>query len=185
VQLGVLVSLGLIAAILHSALKLRLGIPGHSAVLWLTPLLVGRFLSPLAGAASVASTSAAVSLYALGGLSFRWPLALSFGTFWLVGPVLDLYVLFAQRLTHVAGSKALGLVSVALAGVVGNFAHLALKAGFGAIGVHAPGLGLPRGAFEGVTYFAFGLAAGLSAWGLLRLHARRTDLSRHAPPTGG
>ena len=34
--------MGLLAAALHTWVKLRLGLPGFSAVLWLVPLLVAR-----------------------------------------------------------------------------------------------------------------------------------------------
>ena len=171
-QLALLVTLGLVAALLQARCKLRLGIPGHSAVLWLTPLLVARFLSPLTGAASMASTSMGLGLYALDGFSLRWPLLASFGTFWLVGPVLDVFVLATARPARGDGAAAApcgrwGLVLIPLAGLVGNFAHLGLKFATGAIGFHATALGLPRGVLESVTYLVFGLAAGLLAYALL------------------
>jgi len=175
--------LGLTGAVLHTVLKLRLGVPGHAALLWLVPLLIGRGLAPAAGAASVASTSLAAGLFALGGFSLHWPVVLTFGTFWLVGPVLDLYLLFVdgkrsdrvESRLSVAGRWAWLVLPVG--GVAGNFAHLALKLGFGVMRPHAGGMGIPGGYYEAVTYLAFGLAAGVIA------HAAVVPIRRHRSAT--
>ncbi len=192
-QAILLVLLGLAAALLHTALKLRLGIPGHAAILWLVPLLVGRRLTTLAPAGSVASTSLAAGLFAFGGFSLHWPLVLSFGTFWLVGPVLDLYWLFVtgsptgeekgtfsfsaqQPSAPVAGEKVnvpssspgwWRLLVVPMAGVVGNLAHLGWKLAFGVMRSHGSGVGMPGWLYELLCYVAFGLAAGILGYCLL------------------
>jgi hypothetical protein len=179
------VSLGLAAAVLHTCLKLRLGIPGHAAILWLTPLLLARWLAPMTAAASVSSTSTAVGLYCFGGFSLRWPLVLTFGTFWLVGPVLDLYVLLVERMAprrRMGAGSRLGLVLLPLAGVVGNFAHLGLKVLFGTMRPHVARLGLGAGLYEAVTYLVFGLAAGIAAYALARPLLGRAEHDSPADP---
>lgn len=170
-QAAVLGLLGLAGALLHTALKLRLGVPGHAALWWLVPVLIGRGVAPMAAAATVASTGLAVGLFAFGGFSLHWPLVLTFGTFWLVGPVLDLCVLFVAAL-GADGARA-GLTGrwawllLPAAGVVGNFAHLVLKLGFGVMRPHAGELGLPAAAYTAASYLVFGLAAGSLAWAIL------------------
>lgn len=185
VQLGLLSGLGLVSAVLHTFLKLRLGIPGHAAVLWLTPILVGRCLTRLRAGGTVASTSAALGIFALRGLSARWPPMLAVATYWAVGPALDFYVLLVARL--VTGERrlsgAVGLAVAAVGGVVANYAHLASKVGLAVIRPHAPRLGLAPGLYELVTYLVFGLLAGLLAYSL-SLPARRRkpdDAARAAP----
>jgi len=162
------VFLGLVAAFLQTFARLRLGIPGHAALVWLVPVLVARCVARTSGAASISTTSTALGLYAFGGFTLRWPLVVSFGTYWLVGPVLDLYVLLIGGLAARGEGRGarLAWLFVPLAGVVGNYAHLALKLLFGAMGRHAPGLGLPSGLYEAATYLVFGLAAGVVAYGL-------------------
>jgi len=169
VQLVLLSSLGLVSAALHTFLKLRLGIPGHAAVLWITPILVGRCLARMRGAGTVASTSAALGMYVLRGLGTQWPPLLSVATYWAVGPALDFYLLLAQRFAGTGGRRLrglVGLVIMAVAGVVANYAHLASKVGLAVIRPHAPRFGLAAGAYELATYLVFGLVAGLLAFAL-------------------
>jgi len=179
-RLGLLALLGLVSAVLHTWLKLRLGIPGHSAVLWLTPILLARCLAPMTGAATICSTVTTLGMYSFGGFGFRWPVALSFATFWLVGPALDCYAWLTDRLSNSGRQGAgftgrLGIVFVPLAGVVANYAHLASKVGYKVIRPHTPRFGLVPGWYEGVTYFVFGLVAGLVAYGLARPFLRRKE----------
>jgi len=172
-QVGLLVSIGLVAAVLQSFLKLRLGIPGHSSLLWLVPLIAARCLVPLTPAAGISSTSMAMGLYAFGGFNLRWPLVLSFSSYWLVGPVLDLCwvgfgCLFGE--SDRAGSGLRGYVAwvlVPLAGVMGNYAHLIAKLAFGIIRPHGALLGMRGGVLEFVTYLVFGLASGFLALGIV------------------
>jgi hypothetical protein len=173
-QVVLLGGVGVLSAVLVGA-KLRWGIPGHLAILWLTPLLVGRFLAPLGAAATVASTTTALGLYAFGGLSPRWPVVADVATFWAVGPVLDICVLLARAPRGGAERRGTPWAAVrlaawaAVAGVVGNLAHLGSKVLLGVIGPHRPGWGLPSGVYEVVTYAVFGAAAGLVACGAARL----------------
>jgi len=171
--------MGLIAAALHTWVKLRLGLPGFSAVMWLVPLLVARIAARGSAAGSIASTTTAVGLYAFRGFSLRWPLVLAFGTYWLVGPVLDLYVQLLQRRFERAGADPasvaarLVVVWVALAGAVGNFAHLGLKVFFGVIRPHGARFGLSPVLFLLLSYLVFGLAAGVVASGVAWPFVRR------------
>jgi len=171
---SLLTSLGLVSALAATFAKLRLGIPGHSAVLWLVPIVLGRCLVPQRAAGTMASTSAALAMFCLRGFSLRWPLVATFGSFWLVGPALDLYVATIARFvlrSREHGRWPVGLrgaAFAALAGVAGNYAHLALKLLFGAMRPHAPRFGLASGLYEMVTYLVFGLAAGLVAYAVAR-----------------
>jgi hypothetical protein len=123
-------------------------------------------------AGSVTATASAAGLYAFGGFSLRWPMALSFASFWLVGPVLDSYVAVVGRVGGSAdhrrafGRGWAGLVALLLAGVAGNLAHLGGKLALGVLRQHATLWGLPSGVYECVTYCVFGMAAGLVAWGI-------------------
>ena len=190
-QLGVLVSLGLVSAFLHTYAKLRLGIPGHSAVLWITPLLIGRCLAPMRAAGTAASTTTALGLYCLRGFSLRWPVLLSFGTYWAVGPALDFYVLLLDKLvgnpdrTRSVLAGPLGVVFLAVGGVVANYAHLASKVLLAVIRSHTPRFGLAPGLYEMATYLVFGLAAGILAFVLARpLLKRRGAQGKDAQRTG-
>ena len=171
VRVALLISLGLASAALHTWLKLRLGIPGHAAIKWLVPILLARCLVPMRGSASIASTSAAVGLFAFGGLGLRWPALLTWASFWLVGPALDGYTWLVARLAvRREGTRTSSwirtLVLVALAGVVGNYAHLLLKLSFQVMRPHHGRLGLSAGGYVATTYLVFGLVAGVLAWGL-------------------
>ena len=173
VQVGLLVGAGLVAAVLQSFLKLRLGIPGHSSLLWLVPLVAARCLVPLTPAGGISSTSMAMGLYAFGGFSLRWPLALSFGSYLLVGPALDLCWVGFDRLFGESDRAGSGLhgylawVLVPLAGVIGNYAHLLSKLALGIIRPHGVLLGMRGGVLEFVTYLVFGLASGFLALGIV------------------
>ena len=173
-QTAMLIGLGIAGALLHSVLKLRLGIPGHAALLWLVPILLGRGLAPMAAAGTLATTSLASGLLAFGGLGRHWPLAASFGTFWLVGPVLDLCVFsFERGATHPRLTGRWAWLLLPMAGVVGNLAHLALKVAFGAMWAHPGALGLPGWLFESASHAVFGLAAGIVAYAILVPFGRR------------
>jgi hypothetical protein len=181
-DLGVPALLGFAAAVVHTYLKLRLGIPGHAAVLWLTPLLVARAVSMSWGAGTLASTGTAVGLCALGGFGCRFPEVLEFGTYWVVGPVLDLWMQALGGWTRTAeGRRSLlvgpfGVAAMALAGLLANLSHLGSKLGFGVIRVHTPRFGLPPGVYDLVTFTVFGLAAGVLAYVI-----SRPVLKRRAP----
>jgi hypothetical protein len=164
-----LVGLGLAGALLHSVIKLHLGIPGHAAILWLVPILLGRSLAPMAMAGTVATAGLGAGLLAFGGLGGHWPAATTFATFWLVGPVLDLCA-FSLEPDGGARPRLTGRwawVLLPLGGLVGNFAHLALKVALGAMWAHPGALGLPGWLFELSTYTVFGLAAGAIAYAIL------------------
>ena len=181
--------LGLVSAGLHTWVKVRTGVklPGHSAVLWLTPLLIGRALASLRGAGTVAATSTAVGLCFFGGLSLRWNVVADFGAFWLVGPALDLYTgllsRVAERTKHVALrlSGPLAFVWLPLAGLVGNYARLAAKLSCRIIRPHPARLGLPPGVFEFATYLVFGLVAGALAYGLILPLLKRRRIVEDRP----
>jgi len=169
--------LGLLAAALHVFARMRLGIPGHSALLWLTPVLAARRLGRTGVTGTLAATTAAAGMAAFGGFGLRWPLFLEFGTFWLVGPVLDLAAL-ALRRGGKRPSGGLSAPAMLLLGLAANWAHLALKVFHGVIRLHAPRLGLAPRLYEVVTYAVFGVIAGVLAYGLTRpLPARRRGRS--------
>jgi hypothetical protein len=180
-DLGLPVLLGFIGALLQSCIKLHILVPGHAAVLWVTPLLVARALSASSAAGSVASTSTALGMCALGGFSLRLPLVLNFGTFWLVGPILDLFTLALGRWTRTAEQRRsllagpLGLLVLPAAGLVVNLAHLALKLAAGVPPRAGQGLGLGGGLGHGARRAAAAAAEGLSSgWPPVGLYALAT-----------
>ncbi len=154
-DLGIPALLGIVGALLQSCIKLHLRMPGHAAVFWITPLLLARTMSASWAAGSVASTSTALGLFALRGFGVRLPLILDFGTFWLVGPVLDFFMLAVaarERTAEGRGSLlagALGVVVLAAAGLVTNLAHLGLKLLFGVPPLAGMGLGPGTGGGTG------------------------------------
>ena len=169
-------TLGLVSAMAHTWLKLRLGIPGHSTLLWLTPILLGRALTRMRGGATVASTSAALGMFVLRGLGTRWPPVVTVATYWMVGPAIDFYLLLLDRLAGGARrclTGRLGVVFLAVGGVVGSYAHLASKVGLAVIRPHTPRFGLAPGLYEMVTYLVFGLLVGLAAYTLASPLLRR------------
>jgi len=178
-RLALLMALGLAAAAMHSWVKLRLGIPGHSAVLWLTPLIIARCVVPLSGAGTGASSAMALGMIAFGGFNLRWSLLPAFGSYWMVGPALDSYVWVIRRLVPSLRDKRFGvaglagLILVPLAGVIGNWAHLASKISFHVIRPHIPKFGIPAGLFDLTTYFIFGSTSGFLAYFAVRVATRK------------
>ena len=166
-QMGVLVSLGMVSAMLHSYIKLHLGIPGHKAIFWLAPILIAKRIVRIREAGTVSSSAAALGMCALHGFSIRWPMFLTWGSFWLVGPALDAFAWLINRRSSSLFSRA-GFIFAIMAGVIGNYAHFVLKLMFGIYRPHAGGFVLPL-----LTYFGFGVAAGAVAYGLVRPFARR------------
>ena len=166
--------MGAISAVLHARLKLPVGIPGKSALCWLSPILVARWLTAIRCGATISSTSAAAGLCLIGGMSPRWPLLPTFATFWLVGPILDGYIWVLRRCSKGSASERhrLGVpfapLFTVLSGVLGNYAHLGLKLSFGVFRPHAPLFGLSAVTLPLVTYFIFGLASGVLAYGAVR-----------------
>jgi hypothetical protein len=68
--LAISVSAGIIAGCLAAFLKLHLGLPGHKAILWMTPVIAARLLGRCRiGTTSGAFTAAFVSLGAGGNLA--------------------------------------------------------------------------------------------------------------------
>ena len=192
-SIGVLISLGMVSAVMHTYLKLPLGIPGKAGIMWLTPILIGLWAAPLPCAASISSTVAAGGLYALGGLSARWPVLLVLPTFWLVGPILDGYMWVARRILRDHGDALLSLVGipaavlVVLSGVMGNYAHLALKLAFGTFRSHAPRFGLSPMLFPLVTYLVSGVIIGLLTYGVMTplvARARKERAAAHGRSRG-
>ena len=176
-EIAGLACLGLLAALMHTHVKLSLGLPGHAALKWLLPLLLARRLLPLGVAGTVASSAAAAGLLVFNGFGLRWPLLGSAVSFWLVGPALD-------ALERTLGPEAPGLRGLPFAmltGVVGNFAHFGLKLTCGIYRAHGPRFGMSPWLWPCITYAFFGLLAGAAAHGLWHgVRAARRQPSRRA-----
>ena len=171
VQVAVLLTLGLASAVLRTCVKLNLSIPGHAAIFWLVPILIARLVVTTRGAATLCSTTAALGMCALRGLSIRWPFLLTGSTFWVVGPVLDAYVWLLNSRTGARYAQRTGLAGLlyaALAGVAANYAHLGSKVLLGVFRPHAAQLGLSPALFPMATYLVFGLIAGILAYAATR-----------------
>jgi len=176
---AMLLILGSSSALLHTCVRTRFGVPGHSAILWLTPLILARFLAPVSGAATAAAAISAAVRAAISGFSLRWPVASSLATYLAVGPALDSYALLVSRVSSRRPCACVAprpmLLVMPLAGVVGNYAHLAAKVALGVMRPHAPLPGFGPYSYELATYLAFGAASGAAAYCLLRpLGALRT-----------
>ena len=88
-------AVGVLAGILIAHVRLHLGLPGHKALLWMTPIVVARLLcrhpaGATAGASAAALTSIALGGHLAGGILFVPLVAVA-------GAVLDVCVGFARR----------------------------------------------------------------------------------------
>ncbi len=154
-------SVGVMAGIGMAFVKLNLGIPGHKAWFWVTPVLLTRLLGrckvgATAGALAASSTAVCLGGHVAGGL-IGLPLITFAGMVWDV--VID-------RL-EVRGMSLAWFIPIAgLLGMGANFLAFAKRL----INPAGPGshtlLGLSGWGFSLTSYLICGLMAGLIAGGL-------------------
>lgn len=155
--LAVSLSIGVIAGCLAASVKLHLGLPGHKAVLWMTPVIAARLLGrcrigTTAGAFTAAFVSVGSGANLAGGL-------LGLPLIAIAGALVDACILKLEKRESSALTK---VIVVALAAMMANLIccakRLLLPAGI-----------TPHDILGGVTllrplsYAFFGLLAGLIA----------------------
>ncbi len=157
-QILFLISVGAAAA-LAKKISLPLGIPGHSALLWLAPLVAGRAIVRRDGAGILMGVSLAVWGTPVG---LEHTLVNNLGLYGVTGLALDL----AARLPRISFRNPLG------AGLGGALAHM-VKFGFIVSSAFTSGathqflvFGLAQSA---LLHLAFGAAAGFLGWGVYRI----------------
>ena len=152
------VSVGVIAGCLAAVVKLHLGLPGHKALIWMTPVIAARLLGRCRiGTTAGAFTAAFVSL-GIGGNLAGGPLGLP-----LVGAAGALVDAFIHQLEKHRTSAVKTIVFVTLSAMLANLI-CCLKRLIGPIGI------TPHDIFGGaslllrpLSYAFFGLVAGLIA----------------------
>ncbi|MFB3890559.1 MAG: hypothetical protein ACE15C_00905 [Phycisphaerae bacterium] len=182
---AVMIAVGVTAGLV-AASRLHLGMPGHKALFWMTPIVVARLLCGVRAGATAGSLAAAFTTFAAGGNfagSFLQPLLIA-----SAGVVLDAAAALVERSrlagkpTQVDGNPAVGRSRVAAEGPgPGDRPRLAW---YRALPIMAVGglaanllcmvhrLGSPAGAMRGawgtsglvalaLSYAAFGLLAGM------------------------
>lgn len=157
---------GVISGLLTAHTRLHLGLPGHKALLWMTPIIFARLLSGARAGATVGGTAAAVTSLGIGAnlAGGAWALALVA----LAGAVIDAVVAFLEKhhLPQVPRVALIGAAAMAanllcfvkrLANPVGAFPHH-VGAGWW---------------FRPLSYAVFGLLAGLIAASAAAMVRRR------------
>jgi hypothetical protein len=151
-------TVGAAAGLAAAAVRLHIGLPGHKALFWLTPVILYRLLCGCRGAGTVAALCAAFGALGWGGNIAGD--AVGFPLMGLAGMVVDAA---AERLQKRPCSRVQIALTVATAGMLANlvcvFKRMLTVAGPGA---HLL-FGLPDFPFRVVSYALFGLLAGLTA----------------------
>ena len=162
-ELLFLLGVGAGTAVLRTVLDLRLQVPGHSILLVVLPIVMGRAATPRRGAGTVIGAGAAgtAALLWLAPVGARFGLG-AFTSLVLTGPLLDLFLRLLPRGPGV-------YLACVTAGTVSNMLAFAVKAVLKLAGMNT---GLHPGAIyeiwitrAALTYPACGVIAGLlSAW---------------------
>ena len=157
VQVLCLIGIGAVAAVAKIA-SLPLGIPGHSAILWLTPLVAGRALIKRDGAGTLMGVSVALwgIPIGLGGGVFHG-FVHNLGLYGFTGLALDL----SARLPHVNIRNPFGAIFCGAVAHMIKFAFLMTAALTSSVTTHFMIFGILKSAG---LHLAFGAAAGLIGW---------------------
>lgn len=163
-------SVGVMAGLLIASVRLNLGMPGHKAFFWMTPVLIAR----LRGGCKVGTTAgglfAALTTYSLGanlaGGMIGMPMIV------LAGIILDWIVNFLEK-KRISGLAM--ILSLGLAGMVANLICLA-KRMFLPTGLNPHFiLGVSGFWFRLSSYAFFGLVSGFVAAISARVQSRRSQ----------
>ncbi len=171
--LAVSLSAGIIAGCLAASLRFHLGLPGHKALLWMTPVIAARLLGRCrVGATSGALTAAFVSI-GMGG-----NLAGSLSGLPLVGVAGVLIDVTVARLEKCKASALATIVAVAFSAMLANLVCCAKRL------LLPTGL-TPHDIFGGadvlmrpLSYALFGFLSGLFAATAARLLRSRKTLGQ-------
>ena len=171
--LTISLSVGIIAGFLAASVKLHLGLPGHKAIIWMTPVIAARLLGRCRiGTTAGAFTAAFVSL-GLGGNLAGGLLGLP-----LVGAAGALVDACIIRLENCKASALTTIVAIAAAAMLANLICYAKRL-LGPAGI------APHHLFGGaaivlrpMSYGLFGFLAGLIAATGTYLFRRRKNPNR-------
>jgi hypothetical protein len=156
--LAVSVSVGVIAGCLAASVKLHLGLSGHKALIWMTPVIVARLLGQCKiGTTTGAFTAAFVSLAAGGNLA-GGPLGLP-----LVGAAGALVDTCIGQLEKHRASAVTTILVVAISAMLANLI-CCLKRLLGPTGIAPHDIfGSAALLLRPISYALFGFVAGLVA----------------------
>jgi len=156
--LAISLSIGVIAGYLAASLKLHLGLPGHKAIIWMTPVIAARLLGRCRiGTTAGAFTAAFVSLGSGGNLAGG---LLGLPLVGAAGALVDACIL---RLERCKASALTTVIAVALAAMLANLIcygkRLLVPMGIAPHDMFGSATVLLRP----MSYALFGLLAGLIA----------------------
>ena len=151
-------AVGVIAGLLAAHVRLHLGLPGHKAVFWMTPVLLARLLGRCRAGATAGALAAAFTSLALGGNLAGGLIGLP-----LVGVA---GLLFDTVIGYIEKHKITILMKIPLVALCAMSANIIMlaKRGLGSLGAAPHFLfGVSGFWFELLSYAFFGLLAGLVA----------------------
>lgn len=159
---------GVMAGVLTANVRLHLGLPGHKALLWMTPIILARLLARFGAGATVGSLSAGAASLAIGGnIAGGW---LGMPILGFAGLIVDLMITFIERkrASFPAAILIIG-AGTALANLLCLTKRMLMPVGI------APHffLGVSGLWFKFASYALFGFAAGAIGAALARIIQRR------------
>jgi hypothetical protein len=170
--LAVSLSVGVLAGCLAAYLRFHLGLPGHKALLWMTPVIAARLLGRCrVGATTGALTAAFVSLGAGGSLAGGLPGLPLVG---LAGALIDTT---AVQLEKRKTGALTAIVVVAFSAMVANLICCAKR-------LLVPAGVTPHDIFGGVSVLARPLSYGLFGFLAGLIAAASAQLSQRHKKTG-
>jgi len=148
-----LIGIGAVAAVAKNA-SLPLGIPGHSAILWLAPLIAGRAMIRRDGAGTLMGIS--LALWGL-PIGLNNGIVHNLGLYGFTGLALDL----SARLPHINIRNPFGAIFCGAVAHMIKFCFLMTAALTSSVTTHFMIFGILKSAG---LHLAFGAAAGLIGW---------------------
>ena len=165
--IAISLSAGIVTALVIAHVRLRLGLPGHKALLWMTPLILTRLLTGYKPSASIASVALVTIAFAFGtnlaGGPFGAPLII------LAAALLDTVI---TRLEDRKTSALLQIPLIALAAMAANLICLGKRILLPAGIVTNPAMHTFGAKL--FTYALCGFAAGLTAATIAYILKRRS-----------
>lgn len=156
--LAISLSAGIIAGCLAANIKLHLGLPGHKAVIWMTPIIIARLLGRCRTGTTVGAFTAAFVSLGIGGNLAGGPLGLP-----LVGAA---GALVDNSIVYLEKHKASAIKTILVISLTAMLANLicCLKRLLGPIGLAPHDIfGSASLLLKPLSYAFFGFVAGLVA----------------------